>query len=93
MSSPETVLQNKDTAIGADLYLSFELGDKRWKLTMSDGRRGPSRYTVCAGDRAAVLDCICKAKARCRLDADAKVHSCYVAWYASASALARSRST
>ena len=29
MSSPETVLQNKDTAIGADLCLSFELGDKR----------------------------------------------------------------
>jgi hypothetical protein len=29
MSSPETVLQNKDTSIGADLYLSFELGDKR----------------------------------------------------------------
>ena len=79
MSSPETVLQNNDTAIGADLYLSFELGDKRWKLTMSDGRRGPSRYTVCAGDRAAVLDCIRKAKARCGLDADAKAHSCYEA--------------
>jgi hypothetical protein len=29
MSSPETVLRDKDTAIGADLYLSFELGDKR----------------------------------------------------------------
>ena len=79
MSSPETVLQNNDTAIGADLYLSFELGDKRWKLTMSDGRRGPSRYTVCAGDRAAVLDCIRKAKARCGLDADAKARSCYEA--------------
>ena len=79
MSSPETVLQNKDTAIGADLYLSFELGDKRWKLTMSDGRRGPSRYTVGAGDRAAVLDCIRKAKVRCGLDAGAKAHSCYEA--------------
>src|SRR5512145_1862783 len=79
MSSPETVLQNKDTALFADLYLSFELGDKRWTLTMSDGRRGPSRYTVCAGDRAAVLDCIRKAKARSRLDVCAKAHSCYEA--------------
>ena len=79
MTSPETVLHDKDTAIDADLYLSFELSDKRWKLTMSDGRRGPSRYSVCAGDRPAVLDCIGKAKARCRLDAEAKVHSCYEA--------------
>ena len=79
MTSPETVLRNKDTAIGADLYLSFELGDKRWTLTMSDGRRGPSRYSVCAGDRVAVLDCIGKARARCRLEPHAKVHSCYEA--------------
>jgi transposase len=65
--------------ICADLYLSFELGDKRWALTMSDGRRGPSRYSVYAGDRAAVLECIGKAKARCRLEPHTKVHSCYEA--------------
>src|SRR5262245_54764920 len=75
MTSPETVLRNKDTAICADLYLSFELGDKRWTLTMSDGRRGPSRYSVCAGDRPAVLDCIRKAKARCRLEPHVRVAS------------------
>src|SRR5262245_17439468 len=65
MTSPETVLRNKETAIGADLYLSFELGDKRWKLTMSDRRHGPSRYRLGAGDQAAILDCIRKAKTRC----------------------------
>ena len=59
--------------------MSFELGDKSWKLTMSDGRRGPSRYTVDAGDTAAVLECISKARARCGLSAEAKVHSCYEA--------------
>jgi transposase len=59
--------------------MSFELGDKSWKLTMSDGRRGPSRYNVDAGDTAAVLDCISKARARCSLNAEAKVRSCYEA--------------
>ena len=79
MTTPETVLRDDDTTTGGDLYLSFELGDKRWTLTLSDGRRGPSRYTVCAGDHAGVLDCIGKARLLCRLDACAKVHSCYEA--------------
>ena len=74
-----TVLQGQDTVIQADLYMSFELGDKKWMLTLSDGRRGPSRYGVDAGDTAAVADCIRKAKQRCGLAAEAKVHSCYEA--------------
>jgi len=37
----QAVLQGKDTAIGPALYLSFELGDKAWKLTFGDGRRNP----------------------------------------------------
>ena len=36
----------QDTAIRADLYMSLEVGDKKWMLTLSDGRRGPSRYSV-----------------------------------------------
>src|SRR5262249_39092940 len=79
MTSPETFLRNKDTAIGADLYLSFELGDKRRTLTMGDGRRRPSRYSGRAGDRVAVLGCTGKARARCRLEPHAKVRSCYEA--------------
>ena len=79
MTTTQTVLQGKDTATQGGLYLSFELGDKSWKLTMSDGRRGPGRYNVDAGDTAAVLDCIAKARARCGLSAEAKVHSCYEA--------------
>jgi hypothetical protein len=43
-----------DTAIRGELYMSFELGEKSWKLTASDGRRGPSRFSVHAGDTAAV---------------------------------------
>ena len=74
-----TVLQGQDTEIQADLYMSLELGDKKWMLTLTDGRRGPSRYGVDAGDTAVVVDCIGKAKERCGLAAEAKVHSCYEA--------------
>jgi transposase len=67
------------TAIQGELYMSFELADKTWKLTISDGRRGPSRYTVDAGDTVAVMECLTKVRARCRLSARCKVHSCYEA--------------
>jgi len=58
MSTTKTVPQVKDMAIAGDLYVSFELGDKSWKVTASDGHRGPSRYNVDAGDTAAVAHCI-----------------------------------
>ena len=81
MTASQTVLQGKDTANQGDLYVSFELGDKQWKLSCDDGRwrRSPSRYALNAGDKAAILECIGKAKARCGLDPHAKVHSCYEA--------------
>ena len=79
MATTQTVLQGKDTAEQGDLYMSLELGDKLWKMSCSDGRHNPSRYSVNAGDTAAVADCICRARARFGLDAQAKVHSCYEA--------------
>ena len=79
MSTTQIVPQGQDTVIPADLYMSFELSDKKWQLTLSDGRRGPSRYSVDAGDTSAVMQCIVKAKERCKLDPQAKVHSCYEA--------------
>ena len=79
MSTSQMVLQGQDTATQVDLYMSFELSDKKWQLTMSDGRRGPSRYSVEAGDTATVATCIAKARERCKLQAKAKVYSCYEA--------------
>ena len=79
MATTQTVLQSKDTVIEGDLYMSFELGDKSWKVTASDGHRGPSRYNVDAGDTAAVAHCIGKARERCKLEPQARVHSCYEA--------------
>lgn len=79
MTAPETALRGKDTAIARDLYMSLELSDKRWKLTFGDGRRGPSRCSVAAGDQAAVLERIHRAKLRFGLDPRSKVHTCYEA--------------
>ena len=79
MSTTQAVPQREDTAIQGELYMSFELGDKKWKLPASDGGRGPSRYNVDAGDTAAVAHCIGKARERCKLEPLATVHSCYEA--------------
>ena len=79
MSTTQIAQSGQDTVIQADLYMSLELGDKKWMLTLSDGRRGPSRYGVDAGDTAVVADGMRKAKERCGLAAEAKVHSCYEA--------------
>jgi transposase len=59
--------------------MAFELAEKNWKLALGAGVRSPSRYTVAAGDTAALLECIAKAKARCALAPGAGVHSCYEA--------------
>ena len=40
MATTQTVLHGKDTATVGELYMSLELGDRSWKLTTSDGRRG-----------------------------------------------------
>ena len=79
MNAPETALPGKHTGAVGQLYMAFELSDKKWLLVVSDGARGPSRYTVDAGDKGAVLDAIAKAKARCGLVGDVVVRSCYEA--------------
>jgi len=79
MAETQTVLQRANAATQGELYVSFELGDKKWKVTAGDGRLAPSQYGVDAGDKEAVLDCLRKAKERCKLGPQAKVHSCYEA--------------
>lgn len=79
MNASGTTLQGKHTAEASALYMAFELGEKNWKLALGDGVRSPSRYTVAAGDTAALLEYIAKAKARFGLALEASVHSCYEA--------------
>jgi len=61
-----------------DLFMSLELGDKRWKLSIGDARHGTSRYDVAAGDTAAVAKCVAKTRERLQTP-NAVVHSCYEA--------------
>ena len=79
MNASGTALQGKHTVEASELYMAFELGEKNWKLSLGDGVRSPSRYTVAAGDSAALIECIAKAKARCGLTPEARVASCYEA--------------
>lgn len=79
MQTTQTSPKVKVPAIQGVLFLSFELGDKSWKVTVSDGHRGPSRYSVDAGDKDAVAHCIERARERCKFDALPQVHSCYEA--------------
>ncbi len=62
MSMTQAATQDENTAIDVERYRSFELGDRSWRVTASDSRRGPSRYSVQAGDTAAVVDCVRCAK-------------------------------
>jgi transposase len=79
MSTSRTVLRRKDTASSSALYMSFDLGDKKWQISVGDGRSGVSRHTVAAGDPVAVGDCIVKAAKRFKVRDRALVHSVYEA--------------
>jgi transposase len=79
MAATRSVPQVKHTANPDDLFVSFELGDKQWRLSISDGRHGVSRYRVAAGSKSAVLDCIVSAGVRFGTPPNATVHSCYEA--------------
>jgi transposase len=79
MNASGAALQGKHTGEASELYMAFELSEKNWKLSLSDGSRSPSRYSVIAGETAGLLECIAKAKARCGLAPQARVHSCYEA--------------
>lgn len=63
-----------------DLYLGFELGEKKWKLGFTVGfAQGPRERRIIAGDMAAVMTEIGRAKERFGLCADTLVMSCYEA--------------
>src|SRR6266513_2291145 len=79
MNASGTALQGKRTVESSELYMAFELGEKNWKLSLGDAARSPSHYTVAAGDTSTLLECIAKAKVRCTLAPEARVHSCYEA--------------
>ena len=76
MAETQTVLQRANAATQGELYVSFELGDKHWHISIGGDRRSVSHYIVEAGHTEEVADCIAKAAARLHT---ARVHSCYEA--------------
>ena len=70
MNATGTALRGKHAVEASELYMAFELSEKNWKLALGDGVRGPVA-TRRAGDTAALLECIAKAKARCGLAPEA----------------------
>jgi transposase len=79
MAKSQTVLQRKDTTSNSALYVSFDLGDKSWQISIGDDRFHVSRYAVAAGDTAAVAAHILKAAARFKISGRSQVYSVYEA--------------
>ena len=78
MKSIESSSREEHATKQDELFMSLELGDKRWKLSIGDARHGASRYDVAAGDTAAVAKCVAKTSERLQMP-NAVVHSCYEA--------------
>ena len=79
MTKSQAVLQRKDTTSNSALYISFDLGDKSWQISLGDDRFHVSRHTVAAGDTAAVASHILKAAARFKISGRSEVYSVYEA--------------
>ena len=79
MAKSQTVLQRKDTTSKSALYISFDLGDKSWQISLGDDRFHVSRHTVAAGDTSAVATHILKAAARFKISGRSEVYSVYEA--------------
>ena len=75
----QQALRLEHTPAEPALYMSFELADKRWKLTFGDRRIPPSGYAIGAADTAAFLRCVAKARARFGLSSAAPLYTCYEA--------------
>ncbi len=74
----KTVLQDKDNAYHACLYIAFELSAKKWKLGFSNGDKHRIK-TVDARDWKALLFEIESAKDKLRCTNDCEIISCYEA--------------
>jgi transposase len=75
----QQALRNEHTPDESALYMSFELSDKRWKLTFSDRCHAPSRHTIAAADTEAFLHCAAKVRLRFGLAPSAPLYTCYEA--------------
>ena len=79
MEPNQVALQGTSVTRGPKLFVSLELADKKWRVAISDGGTRVSEYTVSAGEGAALMAVIERARSRFGLGRDVKVLSCYEA--------------
>lgn len=72
-------LQETSVTPRPKLFVSLELGDKKWHVTAGDGGTRVSTYGVDAGEGQALLTAIERARVRFGLGKEAEVLSCYEA--------------
>jgi transposase len=72
-------LQETSVARTTKLFVSLELGNKKWHVAASDGGTRICEYTVEAGAGAGLVAVIERARVRLQLGKDAAVVSCYEA--------------
>lgn len=72
-------LQPTSVTPSATLLVSLELGSKKWHVAATDGGTRVCEYTVQAGDGAALVAVLERARARLGLAKDAAIVSCYEA--------------
>lgn len=72
-------LQETSVMPSRRLFVSLELGDRKWLITTSDGGTKVSTYGVDAADGPALLAAIERARLRFGLGKEAEVLSCYEA--------------
>lgn len=79
MKPSVVALQQTSVTPTAKLFVSLELGDKKWRVTAGDGGTRMSEYTVGAGEGARLLAVIERARERFGLGKDVVMVSCYEA--------------
>jgi transposase len=78
MKNTQGTLKKDFTTQGEFLYMSFDMGDTKWKMAFSDGNKKRD-VTIKARDLDELQEEINKAKRRFSLDDDVKILSCYEA--------------
>ena len=68
--------RNEDNAKAPVLYMALELGNKTWRIALSDGAKC-RQVSVPAADLAQLAEAVAKAKERFKMPASARVVSCY----------------
>ena len=77
MTNSQMVQEINNTQTG-NLYIAFELSNKKWKLLFGNGSKRRQK-TIKAGNLLEFEEELAKAKSKFKMDSDVPVYSCYEA--------------